>query len=85
MFLWVSLVLLLTAHSYAEVGKIIKMVGAGDAFILRNNNKIILTKDTPLNLGDEISSSQTVLLIHLDPTTQMSIGRNTILKISKNI
>jgi hypothetical protein len=87
MFLWVSLVLLLSTHSFAEeeVGKILKMAGEEDAFVLRNNKKITITKDTSLRLGDEISSSKTVLLIFLEPSTQMSIGVNTILKISKNL
>jgi hypothetical protein len=83
MFLWLSLLLLITPQSYGQVGKILKKIGPGEAFILRNNKKIIIKKDTLLNLGDEVSSVKSVLLIHLEPTLQMSVGQDTVLKISE--
>ncbi len=85
MMIWISCFVLMINISLAEIGKVNKIVGPADAYILRNQNKIMVAPNTEIEEGDEIFSLESVLVIHLYPTTQMSLAKNTQIKISKNL
>lgn len=85
MFLWLISFALLITTSFAEVGKITKMAGSGDAYILRNQAKIAVTQDANLEQGDELFTQDSVLVVYLYPTTQISLAKNTQIKITENL
>jgi hypothetical protein len=85
MHFWALCFLLLTNIAFAEVGKISKVLGSPDAFIMRGTQKIVLAADAKLEVGDEIFSQASVLLIHLYPTTQLSMAKQTQIKITKSL
>ncbi len=82
---WLLTFVLLTSASFAEVGKISKIVGASDAYILRNQTKISASQDLNIEEGDELFTQDSVLVVYLYPTTQMSLAKNTQIKITKNL
>ena len=85
MHFWALCFLLLTNIAFAEVGKISKVLGSSDAYIIRGTEKIALAADAKLEVGDEIFSQGSVLLIHIYPTTQMSLTKQTQIKITKSL
>lgn len=85
MYFWALCFLLLTNIAFAEVGKITKIIGGSDVLIMRGSEKKILTSGAKLEVGDEIFSSDTVVQIHLYPTTQLNLAKNTQIKITKNL
>lgn len=86
MFYWVSFILLFVSLAMAEdVGKIAKIAGKGDAFVLRQEQKILLTTDALIEKGDTLFTNDSVLLILLYPTTQMSVSKNTQIKITESL
>jgi hypothetical protein len=85
MLFWFATVLVLSNVSFAEVGKITKMIGAEDAYLVRGSEKILLQQDLNLEEGDELSTQNTVVVAYLYPTTQLSLSKNTQIKISQNL
>lgn len=85
MLVWILSSVLIISSSLAEVGKISKILGSNDAYILRNHARMSLVQDFNLEQGDEIFTQDNVLLIHLYPTTQMSLSKNTQIKISESL
>lgn len=71
--------------SLAEVGKVLKVVGNSDAYLMRAQSKISLTPDQLLELGDEIFSQNSMPVIHLFPGTQLSLAKNTQIKITDHM
>ena len=84
MFIWLMIVLSF-ATSFAQVGKITKMVGSDDAYLLRGQAKIAITQDANLELGDELFSNESVLVLHLYPTSQMSLAKNSQIRINQSL
>lgn len=84
MRLFILTFLLLLNTSFADVGRVLKVVGDHDAYLLRDKNKLELSPDLALELDDEIFSGNTYLVIHLYPGTQMSLAKNTQVKITQN-
>lgn len=77
--------LLLLSTAWAEVGKVNKVVGASDSYLVRGTENIKLATDTELELGDVIHSQNAYVVIHLYPSTQMSLAKNTEIKISEHM
>jgi len=73
------------AVAIAEDGQITKVVGDNSAYLVRNNQQILLKEALPLEQGDSIYSMDSVVLIYLRPTTQISISKNTHIIITKNL
>ncbi len=84
MFPWISCLLILNI-AVAEVGKVNSIAGTNTAFILRNSNKINAVNDFPLEIGDEIHSSDSVVQIYIYPSTQISLSKNTQIKITDSL
>lgn len=76
---------LLISSAWAEVGKVTKIVGEQDSYVVRGSENIKLLVDTALELGDIIHSKNAYLVIHLFPATQMSLAKNTEIKISEHM
>lgn len=84
MFVWISCLLTLNI-ALAEVGKVNNIAGPNTAFILRNSNKINAANDFLLEIGDEIHSSDSVVQIYIYPSTQISLAKNTLIKITDSL
>jgi hypothetical protein len=84
MQVWALSFLLLTNIAFAEVGKISKVLGSSDAYVMRGTEKKTLSVDTKLEVGDELFSQNSVLLVHIYPTTQLSLAKQTQVKITKS-
>lgn len=85
MRLFILLAFLNFNPAWAEIGKVIKLVGDNDAYVVRANNKVTLSPDTKLELQDEIHSINTYVVIHLYPGTQMSLAKNTQVKLTESM
>jgi hypothetical protein len=81
---FISFALIISA-SFAEVGKVSKIIGSGDAYIFRNQQKMLLAQDTLLEQGDELFTMDSVVVVYLYPTTQMSLSKNTQIKITESL
>lgn len=76
---------LLVNLALAEEGRVTTVLGDNTGYLLRNNQQIPLKEGLPIELGDSINSANSVVLIYLRPTTQISISKNTEIKITKNL
>lgn len=76
--------LIMSNMAFAEVGKVLRVVGDTGAFLTRGSQKITLTPDLALELGDSISSNESYVVFQLYPETQMSMAKNSELKISEH-
>ena len=70
------------SSAFAEIGSIKKILGEQDGYALRGSERIKLVIDLPLELGDEIFTQNSVVLLQIDPSTQVSMAKNTQLKLS---
>lgn len=77
--------LVLISSALAEIGKVSKILGSSDAFIIRDAQKLKLTQDIELKQGDELNTLGSVVLIYLYPSTQISLSKNTQLKFSESV
>lgn len=79
---WVVLMASLFVNvAFADAGKIIKVVGGDDAYVLRKGVKIPLGLDVSLEVGDDIHSSSAHLIMLVYPETQLSLPRQSELKL----
>lgn len=85
MILWLASLLLISSTAMAEVGKISKIIGSQDAYILRNSSKINLSQASLLEEGDEIYTQNSVVVVHLYPQSQLSLSKNSQVKLSKSV
>ncbi len=67
-----------------EVGRVNRVLGDGTGHILRAGQKIPLANERPLALGDIISAEGAHVMLHLYPGTQISLSKNTEIKISEH-
>jgi len=74
----------LISSAFAEIGNVKKILGDQDGYALRGGERIKLEVDLPLELGDEVFSQNSVVLLQIDPSTQVSMAKNTELKISEH-
>lgn len=71
--------------SLADVGKVLKIVGGNDAYLIREQSKIPLSPDLQLELGDDIFSQDSLPVIFIFPGTQLSLSKNTQIKLTKHL
>lgn len=71
--------------SWAEVGKVLKVVGGTDAYLMREQSRIPLSPDLQLELGDEIHSMESLPVIFIFPGTQLSLSQNTQIKLTEHM
>lgn len=76
---------LLVSISFAEVGKVSKILGTGDAYVVRNQQQMALGQDSDLEQGDEIHSRDSVLQLFIYPSIQISVSKQTQIKITKSL
>lgn len=77
--------LFLINSAFAEVGKISKVLGDQDSYLVRGSENIKLAPEINLELGDVIHSQNSYIVIHLYPATQMSLAKNSEIKISEHM
>ncbi len=85
MILWILSFTLIISASFAEVGKISKMLGNDGAYVMRGSEKISLVQDSMIEQGDEIFSQDCVIQLYLYPTTQINLSKNTHIKITESL
>jgi hypothetical protein len=74
----------LLSSAFAEVGNVKKVLGGEDGYALRGSERIKLEVNLPIELGDEIFSQNSVVLLQIDPSTQVSMAKNSQLKLSEH-
>lgn len=77
--------LMLSFAAFGEVGKVLKVLGDKDAYILRGDQKLPASLDTDLQLNDKIVSLNSHLLIHIYPATQLSLGKNSEVQVTEHL
>lgn len=77
--------LIMTNICFAEVGSVLKITGNNNAYLLRGDTKLPLTTEMHLELNDQIFSNEAHLVIFVLPGTQMSLARDTEIKISEHL
>jgi hypothetical protein len=80
-FLFVSLL----STAYAQDGRVLKIIGDQIAYVLKQGQKSPLTIDTEIVVGDEVFSEESMIVLHLFPSTQLSLSKNTHVKIDQNL
>lgn len=84
MLLWILPVFMMT-FSFAEVGRVVKIVGGQDAYILRQGEKQVLQAEQDLEEGDQIFSQSSHVVIQIYPATQMSIIKDSEVTLTQNL
>lgn len=82
MVLWLVSFLLIGV-SFAEVGKVSKILGDSSAHVLRGTAKINLTQDFLINEGDEVFSEQSIVQLEIYPAVEVSLSKNSQIKMTK--
>ncbi len=75
--------LVLTSFAHAQVGKVLKVTGE-KALLESGSSQVPLSVDQNLNLGDTISSGDAIVQLLILPATQISLSKNTQIKISEH-
>lgn len=79
------LFVLVSVPTLADIGKVVKVVGGTDAFLVRNQERLKLTPNLALEVGDHLVSSNTYTVILIYPASQMSLPKKSQLKITKAV
>lgn len=80
------LLLLLSANSaFSGIGSVIKVVGTNNGYIQRGLEKIQISESLPLELNDSLSSVDSHVVIHLYPGTQLSLSKNSEIRLSQHV
>lgn len=82
-----TLLILLALFSFnasAEIGKVLKLSSEG-AYLIRNNEKINLSVDQNLELGDEIHSARALVVLYLYPATQISLNGESQIILTESV
>jgi hypothetical protein len=74
----------LSIHGYAEVGKVINLIGQ-DSYLIRADKKIPLQLDLELELADKVSSQNSVVVLYLAPSSQLSLSKNSEIQITESL
>jgi|GEM_PF-1718048 len=85
MIFWMMAFSILVTTSFAEVGKISKILGPADAYIQRGHEKVSIRENINLEQGDELFTEGSVIVVYLYPTTQISLAKNTQIKITESL
>jgi hypothetical protein len=71
-------------QAFAEVGRVIKLCDAHDAYINRAKNKIVLSPGLKLEPGDEVLTKNSRLVFYVHPGFQISMNKNSQILIKSN-
>ena len=82
---WILGLLMMINSAWAQLGQVTELIGTKDAYIKRESAKVMLTKELKLDNGDEVFSENAEVLIRLSSGTQLNIGKNTQLKLTKEM
>lgn len=83
--IWILTTLLLINVSYAEIGRVIKVIGGNDAFLERQGSKLPAVLDMELQEGDLVRSGSGHLVLHLYPSSQLSVTKGSEIRLTKNV
>lgn len=83
--LWLLPIFFMLNLSYAEVGRVLKIVGSQDAYLLREGNKLTAAVDMELQEGDQVFAENSHLVLHLYPSSQLSVTKGSEVKITRNV
>ena len=83
MGLWILCFIMTVTTAFAEVGKVAKLTGDNSAYLIRNKSKVEIKTNTMIEVGDEIMSGNSTLVVHLYPETQISLGKQTHLTLEQ--
>ena len=83
--LWILSMFLMLNLSFAEVGRVLKVVGTNDAYLLREGNKLPAVVEMELQEGDQVFAQSAHLVLHLYPSSQLSVTKGTEIIISRNV
>jgi hypothetical protein len=78
------LILFTVTTAFAEVGQVTRVLGAEAGHVLRDGKSIPLAPSLALELNDVVATEGALVVIHLYPTTQLSLAKNTQIKISEH-
>jgi hypothetical protein len=67
-----------------DVGLVTRVLGDGTGHIRRAGKKIPLAPELSLALGDVVSAEGALVMLHIYPGTQISLSKNTEIKISEH-
>ncbi|HXH75981.1 MAG TPA: FecR domain-containing protein [Bacteriovoracaceae bacterium] len=84
MLLWSIMLSLCLSFACASAGKVEKIVGAQDAYLMRGQEKITISTDMELKEGDEVFSSNAYVVLLLHPASQLSMNKQSQMKITKS-
>lgn len=79
----ILLLFLVMTQAHADVGKILKVLGARDSYLLRNKMKFSLSEEAPLQEGDEIFTENSHIVLQLFPSSQLSLPKGTQIILSQ--
>ncbi len=79
-----SLVLFLFSNAFAEEARLLKITGP-DVIITRGKEKLKAVEGFAFEEGDTVQTVNATILIHLFPSTQVAVDKNTTIKIDKNV
>lgn len=82
---WFLGMLMTINAAWAQMGQVTELIGTKDAYLMRESSKVLLSKELKLESGDEVFSENAELLIRLTSGTHVSMGKNTQLKLSKEM
>jgi len=74
--------LLFSFSSFAGAGKVINLIGEG-SYLLREGNRIPLKLDLELEIADKVFSQESVVVLYLEPSSQLSLSKNSEIEISE--
>lgn len=70
-------------YSFADIGKITNIIGKQGGYLQRNQEKVLLAPGLILKVGDVISSKDSLVVIQIFPTSQMSLAMNSQIKLTE--
>lgn len=81
-FLFLSLFFCLNAAG--GVGKVINLIGE-DSYLQRGEEKIPLKLDLELEIQDQVHSGESIVVLYLHPSSQLSLSKNSQVQISESL
>ncbi len=79
------LTILFSTTAFGQAGKVTKVLGDQDAYLTRGSETLKLTPEMNLELNDVLHSVNSYVVIHIFPGTQMSLAKNSEVKISESL
>ena len=84
MFLILFLQVFFAGSVWSEVGRVTQVLGDETAYIIRNSERIKITKNIEIEQGDEINAEDSVLTFLIYPTGQYRLSKKTTIKITQS-